>query len=241
MDKLIFIDTETTGLIPGRHDIIQLAAIIEVKGEVVDKINLKCQPHNWDNIDDKALEINGITREELKTFQTPRAAYDKFIVELGKYVDKWNKNDKLVPVGQNIKFDLEHLREWFKKCDDKEGKFMGSYLDYHSIDLVSMTALLKLSGKVNPAKLKLVEVAKYFGFEYDAHDALSDIEMTRRIFKEYIKIVQGVSEMSVKKCDMCRKESGNLYAIPMEFDAYKGKLNICNTCFKVVKDYNPPE
>jgi len=234
LGKVIYIDTETTGLIPGRHDIVQLAAIIEINGEVVQKINLKCQPFNWDTIEDKALEVTGNTVEEMKTWQSPQDAYRKFIATMDKYIDKWNKNDKLIPIGQNIPFDLSHLREWFKKCDPKEGKYMGSYIDYHSVDILSITALMKVAGKINPARMKLADVANYFGIQFDAHDALADIEMTREIFLKYIDIVKGVQSLKSSKCDICKRESMGLRAIPIEFETYKGDIDICQVCYNSI-------
>ena len=44
MNKIFYFDTETTGLDPKRHDIIQLAYIVEINGEVKEEGEFKLQP-----------------------------------------------------------------------------------------------------------------------------------------------------------------------------------------------------
>ena len=65
--KTIYFDCETTGLNPIKNDIIQIAGIIEDEGKEIEKFNIKIQPTNWHNIDERALEVNKLTIEQLKT------------------------------------------------------------------------------------------------------------------------------------------------------------------------------
>ena len=44
MTKLLYIDTETTGLYPNKHGLTQVAAIVVIDGEEVDSCNLDINP-----------------------------------------------------------------------------------------------------------------------------------------------------------------------------------------------------
>ena len=107
MSKIFYFDTETTGLNPKRHDIIQLAYIVEIDGEVKEEGQFKLQPMNYDTIDRGALEVNKITIEQLKTYQQPKLVHGQIVNLLDKYVDKYNKLDKFIPTGYNVQFDMD--------------------------------------------------------------------------------------------------------------------------------------
>lgn len=177
--KLIFIDVETTGLDDKKNDIIKLAYIVEINGEVVDTGDFKCQPFDYDNLATAALKINEVTVEDLRKYPEPKATHTALLKVLGAHVDKYNKTDKFIPVGYNVKFDIGFLRAWFKKCNCK---FFGSYFDAHPLDVLTMAHILRYKGIINLENYKLVTVAKHFGIEHDSHDPRSDVKATREIF-----------------------------------------------------------
>jgi len=180
--KYLWMDCESTGLDPKLNDIITIAMIIDIDGKIVDRLDLKIQPKNWDNISPEALKVNGITIEEMKTFMAPSEAHAKIITFFKKYVDQYKKNktmhDKLIPAGYNVKFDLGFLSEFFAKQGDK---YIGSFIDYHCLDIASIVLFLQLHGAIQIPGFKLVEVAKSMNIEFAAHNAMADIETTRII------------------------------------------------------------
>ena len=48
--KICYFDTETTGLDNVKNDIIEIACIIEVNGDVKDEFSLECQPFDFDQV-----------------------------------------------------------------------------------------------------------------------------------------------------------------------------------------------
>jgi len=176
--KVFYMDTETTGLDSKKNDIIQLGYIVEINNEIKEKGKINIQPFSYDNIETSALEVNKITIEEMKTFDTPQIAYIKITNFLGKYVNKYDKTDKFIPAGYNVKFDTDFLRELFIKNGDK---YYGSYIDYHFIDGMALVFAKRYAGKLDLPNYKLETVAKHYGIEINAHDALSDIEATREL------------------------------------------------------------
>ena len=108
--KVNHFDTETTGLDAVKNDIIQIAGIIEIDGEVMEEFHFKCQPHSYENISPQALKINGYTVEQLKTFEDPHVIHKKLVDIFSKYIDKYDREDKFYPAGQNIRFDMGFLK-----------------------------------------------------------------------------------------------------------------------------------
>lgn len=176
-------DTETTGLFCDQHDIIALAGGLEVDGKIVENFNYKMKPLKLANITDEALEVNGFTREEIMTFPHPSEAKKDLEAKVRKYVNPFKKNktieDKFIPAGQNVKFDVGFLEKLWQNCGDK---WYGSLFSYQGLDLLSLTQIMRLKGKLDTPNLKLATMAEHFGVEIKAHEALSDIVATRKIF-----------------------------------------------------------
>ena len=176
--KIWWFDIESTGLDPYRNDIISLACIIDIDGEIKEKFKLNIQPFNWDNIELSALKVNRITMEQLKTFMTPKKALEKLKFYLNKYVDPYNSNDKFQPGGYNNDFDIKFMSNFFRKCGDK---YFGSWIDYHRFDPQSIMQFLHLKGDIDLPNYKLKTIADYFGIKINNHEPMSDIKTTREI------------------------------------------------------------
>lgn len=176
--KILWFDVETTGLDAKTNDIISLACLIEIDGAIVDSLELKIQPINWNTISPEALKINGFTIDDLQTFDEPKVAHQKLVTFLSRHVDRYNKHDKFQPAGYNVGFDIGFLSEFFKKVGDK---YFGAWVDYHKLDVASLLQLLTLKNVLCLSSYKLVNVVKEFDIEINAHNAMSDIEATRTL------------------------------------------------------------
>lgn len=191
--KLFYFDVETSGLDAKQNDILTLSGLIEIDGEIKDTINLQMQPFNYESISPEALKVNGLTLEQIKTFDKPEIAKQKLEVFFNKYVNKYKKNktseDKLLPAGYNVLFDIQFLSEFWLKNGDK---YFGSYMDYHKLDLASIILFLKYKGVLSFPGYKLIDVAKALGctFKAEAHDAESDILVTREIGNKIMKLIE---------------------------------------------------
>ena len=179
--KVLYFDTETTGLNPVHNDIIQIAGVIEIDGKIMEEFNLTCQPFSFDNISKQALEINKRTVDEIREFQKPAFLHADLKKLFSKYVDQYNKNDKFIPAGQNVRFDIDFLHQFFQKNNDK---YFGSWLKWQGVDLLALASILQYAGKFTLENLKLETLAKHFRVELEAHDALEDIKATRLIIKK---------------------------------------------------------
>lgn len=110
------------------------------------------------------------------------------------YVDRYNKEDKMYLMGQNVGFDYGFLLELWKRQGDD---YLGSFIHYHKIDLIALTSMFRIAGILPKEKLpnmKLESLCKYFGFSAQTHDSLSDIRQTREIF---LRMVRSVKESNL--------------------------------------------
>lgn len=131
MIKDIFIDVETTGLDPVEHGIIQIAAMIEIKGEIVKTLDLNCSIFQDDAVSEKALAVNKITFNQIKEYPDPVEVHKILTDTMGKYVDPYDPKDKFHFIAYNAPFDMEFLREWFANHDALYDIALAKRIYYH--------------------------------------------------------------------------------------------------------------
>ena len=188
--KILWIDTETTGLDPARHEIIQLAGIIEINKVIKDSFNFRCRPTNPGTVSEEALKVIGHTLDEIRQWPEPRSLFKGFLQTIGPYINKHNKNDKYIVGGQNVEFDYRFLEATAKlhKFD-----YLFAYLGYHKIDTIHMAMIAKLLGRLDVPNLRLQTLAKHLNIPLDdnAHDAFADITATRQVAQQLLRIIAG--------------------------------------------------
>lgn len=119
-DLIVAVDTETTGLKSGFHDIIEVAIVpldaelVQMKkaGErLVYAFDVLIKPKRPHNIDPDAMKVNGIRLDDLELHgRDPfRAAeqFDAWFQSLGLSPGK-----KLVPLAKNWAFDAGFIKDW---------------------------------------------------------------------------------------------------------------------------------
>ncbi len=176
--KHLWIDTETTGLDINKHEIIQIAGILEEPGVRGEEFNFNIKPMFPENADPQALEIHGISLETMETFQNPHDVYLKLKDLLFKWVNPYNPMDKLILSGQNVKFDSDFMNTFFKKNNNK---YWYALVTTGSFDLRSLSVMYEVFHNKRIFKnYKLETICNELGVTLDkAHDAMSDIKATR--------------------------------------------------------------
>ena len=179
--KICYIDVETTGLDAVKNDIIQLAGIVEIDGKVESTFEFECQPYSYENLEPKAMEVNGYTRQDLEKFDAPQKVKAQLEGLFTRYINKFDKADKFTFAGYNSPFDYRFMKEWWKKGGDK---FFGSYFEYKQYDIYPLFQMYAIAAKLDLPDHKLVTAAKHFGISFGdagAHDAMADIRVTRDV------------------------------------------------------------
>lgn len=180
--KILWIDTETTGVNPDVNALIQIAGII-VDGEVKEEFNLKAKPFPDDQIDFGAIEATGLDMLEVIKYETPAQMMARLLIIFNKYIDPYKKDktsaDKFIAAGYNVRFDLEFLDAFFRKNNNV---YLRSYIDKITIDVMSLAHYLAGFELIEPRSFKLVDVCEesYIKIE-GAHDALADVKATRKL------------------------------------------------------------
>lgn len=190
MNKIIFIDTETGGVNPEKAALIQLSGIIRIDKKDVEKFNFFIKPFENSEVNEKALEVQGRTLEELKTdkYVEEKEVYKQFINLLDKYIDKYDKSDKFIVAGYNVRFDVDILKAFFQRHGNN---FLFSYLDSSMLDPLYSIRLLQIA-EILPVleNNKLETWCKHFGIELKAHDSLEDIEATKKLIGKLISLIR---------------------------------------------------
>ena len=171
MNKFICtFDVETTGLNSKEDFIIQLAVIKFSKNDfsrIDSKVWYIKPAHNY-TISPEAEKVHGLSKD----FIEANGVYLKEIIPIFKEMVK--DSDYLTYNGNN--FDVKFLYEEFKRWDDEfpiEGK---KFYDVFAMEC-----------RFFPRNLSSV-YKKYTGEEIiNAHDALSDVNATTKVFEEQLK------------------------------------------------------
>jgi DNA polymerase-3 subunit epsilon len=227
MEKILWLDSETTGIDPVQNDIVQIAGIVEIDGAVEDEFEFKCRPWNPANINPSALETNKFTKDEIMTWAPPLEVKKKLFDIFGKYIDKFNREDKFLVGGHCVKFDIDFLNEFIKKSGDRYGS--GSWLSWQPFDTMYLAVILKRLGIINPVNFKLESLYQLFNFpQYDPknisvtigdvpvkgffkqpvfHDALADIRATREVGNRMLNMLKG---LQIIKADAVAVETNKI-------------------------------
>jgi len=162
---LAFLDTETTGLDPQTHEIIEIAIITEYRSGRVYEWHTKIKPAHIERAHPKALEVNGYSEEAWADAPT----FDQVAVEIGRRLSD------VVVVGHNVPFDLDMVNVGLKRAG------VTARISYHKIDTVTLAY-----EHLVPCGLQSVSfdhIRKFLGWSQDgAHTALKDTRDARRLF-----------------------------------------------------------
>lgn len=169
---LVFLDTETTGLDPRKHELLEIAAVrttpdgLTVKGEYERRV----VPLRISDADPVALNVNGYRPEEWRDAVPPLQA----LSELQAFAAD------AVIVGHNVNFDLSFLdalahsnnvsNTWYK----------------YKVDTVSLAWPLYVTGKIEKPSLEALET--YFGYRrQQRHRALVDVRACMFVYGALVK------------------------------------------------------
>lgn len=181
--KLLWIDTETTGLDPNRNGIVSIAGIIDNNGTVERSFQFEMRPTGR-FAEDSALEINGYTKAKIKKLTPWEKVLPEFLHEI-------SGPDKLTLAGQNVKFDNKFVRSWF-----------GPNVEYWDlmVDQSAPVDTLEIAKKLDylPSR-KLGDLCDIFGVRLDnAHNAMADIKATRELYYVMVDKLEGAKQNELR-------------------------------------------
>ncbi len=181
--KVVFFDLETTGTMVNKHGIHQISGKIIIDGVEKESFDFKVQPNPKALIEQEALDVAGVTKDQILAYPPMQTVYNQFVDMLSKYVDRYNKQDKFFLAGyNNASFDNQFLRAWFIQSGDK---YFGSWFWSNSIDVMVLATAYLLDKRPQMENFKQGTVAKTLGIVVDdtkLHDAMYDIDICKAIY-----------------------------------------------------------
>ncbi len=161
----IIFDLETTGFSKW-DDILQFASVDCLGEEINEYFSARPTRKTWK----KAEAVNGITPEMVR-------GKPRFYNERNRFKDMFKKYQLIL--GYNIlKFDIGILRKvayidvlWFSSV----------------VDVFNLWKDYKKRHKIYTTDNKLETVANYFGYNFEAHNAIEDVYATAFILNELLK------------------------------------------------------
>ncbi len=198
--NILFIDTETTGLSAERNEIVELAGIIIVGGEVKEEFSYKFKPQRLDTIQETALRVTGLTIEKLLAYpDDPKES----LKEIDKLLKKYAPVNELWTIGaQNTSFDLRFFSKWWDKHQSISAKLFYDTFSKNYIDLMATARLARKKNLYEFENLKLGTIIETVGVEFEgkAHSAVADVKAA---FKAYTilesKLGGGTSSLVIKE------------------------------------------
>lgn len=175
--NLAFIDTETTGLDPNKHEIIELAVVIarqvprEGKGpklEIIEECEWKIKLEHPERADEEALRINGYNEVDWMFAVDRKNAMEEFA----------KKTQSCTFVSHNLTFDYSFIMKAFEETG------VENRMHYAKIDTISM-AFARLYDAPTVEKFSLRALCELLKVENSkAHTALADTKALVEVYKK---------------------------------------------------------
>lgn len=174
MTKFLFIDTETLGLDPTKHSLIEVAMVLTDENlNTLDVFHYKIK-HEIYHLNPAAIAVNGIDMSQHDRQASPLWNVRTYLRDFLSTLD-----DEAIPVGWNVGFDLGFIYANMLPKEELE-----RYVSYRTIDLCSVARFMKLCGKLDNAG-SLAHTARKLGIDNSkVHTALGDVEMTIEVMRK---------------------------------------------------------
>ncbi len=188
MSKLLFIDLESTGKNVNTAGVLEIGGMVVIDNLIVEEFSIEMRPFLNDVIEEEALRINKVKKEEIHLRQIPTAAFGQFLDIIDRHVNRFDKLDKFSLVGWNIsRYDSELLRRFFEKNGHLN---FNSYFHVGPIDLFCLISYSLKEHRHLLPNMKLGTVCEFLKIDVDqkqTHNALYDSKLCWEIYKMYSK------------------------------------------------------
>jgi DNA polymerase III epsilon subunit-like protein len=191
-DQVCVVDTETTGLRPGWHEIVQIC-ILPLDSNFKPRQDafpfyIEMKPDHPERTDPKAMQINKLSLAKIsqrgKCREAAKELLEHWFDGLGLPMGKYGSRKRIIPLAQNWPFDKAFIEAWlgpetfgdFFHPRYRDTMAVANYLNDHA----AMHAETVPFSKTNLAWL-----AKQYEISHNrAHDALADCLTTAEVYRK---------------------------------------------------------
>jgi len=187
--EMIAVDTETLGLEPSLHDVVELS-LYRLSDDVQKTWLIK--PMRIENAQPDALRVNGLKLEDLKgETQYGRDTYKNakdVIIEIENFVAETNvPTENRCLVAHNVAFDKAMIEQLWKNCDAFDSFPFGR----RTMDTMIIELTMDYATGNFAEGYSLKNLAKKYGVKNDkAHSAASDTKCMVEIFRKQIECLK---------------------------------------------------
>ena len=188
MNKILFLDTLTTGLDPERCAIYKMGGIfceMTVTGiRELKRMDYYIRPHERARVVDNSLWIGGETRGNLALFPEQEKVFKDFVSLLNTIVNVRDPKDKIYVASFNASsFDVPFLKNWFLLNENQRFR---DYFYVQTLDLMSLSAFALINERQSMPDFHLETTAKFLGVapEHTAkYNCIANAETCLEMFK----------------------------------------------------------
>jgi DNA polymerase III alpha subunit (gram-positive type) len=184
--KYFLFDTETGGIRKEMSLLTLYGHILDDNLNILDTIDLKIKPDDGVyHVNAQGLEINKINIVEHDRIAKPLSEVK---TRFKNYICGWSLNQKLTPIGHNVRFDVKFVKTHLLEDWDR-------YFDRRHIDTASVGKFLALSGIVPKLKTySLSEMAQALMIDVNEdsrHEAKFDADLTLNVLRNMTQLIKG--------------------------------------------------
>lgn len=183
--KILFMDTETGGLDPRQHSLLQVGLVAYEDGTVLDDLQIGISKDLY-VITPQAMNVNKLDLGEL---QKNGVKEDVAVLMIMDFIKVNFGEEKPVLAGHNISFDKDMVKSMFDRV--RIEKFE-NYVSSRMIDTMSLLWGLYNAGKVPKSACSSEGAFKYFNIDVDGrHTALADAHATVKLYEKLLDLIKG--------------------------------------------------
>ncbi len=183
--RILFIDTETGGTDPSKHDLLSIGLVVWEGGRIVARTEIPVQGRA-ERCTEEALAINGI---QLEAHNQHALSRREALEEVIRFINRHFAHKPVTAAGHNVAFDLNFLRVLFEEF----GEDMSQYISHRAIDTASILQVLALLEDDAADLQQMASSSRAFAVWHIAvspqerHTALGDAVATARLFSKILR------------------------------------------------------
>lgn len=184
--KYFLFDTETGGIRKEMSLLTLYGHILDDNLNILDTIDLKIKPD--DGVYHLTAQGLGINRINIMEHDQVAKPVSEVKNRFKNYIVGWTLNQKLTPIGHNVRFDVKFVKTHLLEDWDR-------YFDRRHIDTASIGKFLALTGIVPKLNsYSLADMAAAMLLEIDEskrHEASYDADLTLNVLRSMTNLVKG--------------------------------------------------
>jgi len=184
--KYFLFDTENGGIRKEMSLLTLYGHILDDNLNILDTIDLKIKPD--DGVYHLTAQGLGINRINIMEHDQVAKPVSEVKNRFKNYIVGWTLNQKLTPIGHNVRFDVKFVKTHLLEDWDR-------YFDRRHIDTASIGKFLALTGIVPKLNsYSLADMAAAMLLEIDEskrHEASYDADLTLNVLRSMTNLVKG--------------------------------------------------